>query len=102
DLPTEAGGHVEHVVEARGVDIELLGNAAADNAGAANAELLDDGDPGAIGSGHAGRANAAGAGTDNDKIITIGHGRLPEQSSAYGDILDGTLHKERPRTRRGR
>src|SRR5690606_16764536 len=85
DLPAEAGGDIEHIVEARGVDIELFGDAAANDAGATDAELLDNGDLGAIGGRHAGGGDAAGAGTNHDEIIAIGHRAAPLQSSVYGD-----------------
>jgi hypothetical protein len=73
DLPAEAGGNVEQVVETGGIDIELLGHATADDAGAADAEFLDDGDPGAIGGSHTGRPHTAGTGADDDEVVAIAH-----------------------------
>src|SRR5690349_18049859 len=44
NMPAEAFGDLELILEARGVDEELLGHAPADHAGAADAIFLDDGD----------------------------------------------------------
>ena len=105
DLPAEARGDVEHVAETGGIDIELLGHAATNDAGAADAKFLDDGDPGAIGGRHARGAHPAGAGSDNDKIIAIGAvGHLAAPASIIVNcrwISGWQSHKKRPRTRRG-
>src|SRR5512139_1169262 len=44
DMPAEAARVCEVVPEAAGQDIKLLGHAAANDAGSADAELLGDGD----------------------------------------------------------
>ncbi len=55
--------------EMRAVHQQLLGHAAANDAGAADAILLGDCNSGAMGRGHARRTHTAGTGTDYQKII---------------------------------
>ena len=69
DRPAEAAGVLEVVGEAAGIDEQLLGHAAADDAGAADAIFLGDGDLGAVAGRDATRAYAARAGTDHEQIV---------------------------------
>ena len=72
--PAEAGGVLELVGEARGVDQELLRDAAADHAGAAEAVLLGHHDAGAVTGGDARGAHAARAASYDEQIdVVIGH-----------------------------
>ena len=74
DRPAEAARILEVVGEAAGVDEQLLGHAAADDAGAADAILLRDGDLGAVAGRDARRAHAARAGADHEQIVVeLGH-----------------------------
>jgi hypothetical protein len=76
--PAEAGGVLELVRKTAGVDQELLRNAAADHAGAADAILLGDHDARAVPGCDARRAHAARAGTDHEQIdIVFGHSLSP-------------------------
>ena len=72
--PAETGGILEIIGEAAGIDEELLGHAAADHAGAADAVLLRDHDPGAVAGGDARRARAARACPDDEQIdVELSH-----------------------------
>ena len=66
--PAESSRILEFVSEARRVDQQLLRNAAANDARAADPVLLRDHDPGAIAGGDARGAYAARAAADNEKI----------------------------------
>ena len=63
---------------ARGIDAadwfgpRVLGHAASIDAGAAPGALLRDGDLGAVGGGHAGAADAAGAAADDEEVEVVG------------------------------
>src|SRR5690606_30026599 len=57
--------------EFRSVDHELLGHAAADDAGPAHAMLLGDGHPRARHGRHPGRTHAAGAGADDEEVVVV-------------------------------
>ena len=72
--PAEAARVLEVVGEAAGIDEELLGHAAADDAGAAEPVLLGDGDLGAVARRNARRAHAARAGADHEQVeVGLGH-----------------------------
>ena len=72
--PAEAHGILEFLGEFRGVDEELLRHAAADDAGAADAEFLRYGHLRAMARGDAGGAHAARACTDDEEIVVkAGH-----------------------------
>ena len=72
--PAIAGRIGEMFGKLRGIDIELLRHAAADDAGAAVAILLGDGDAPAEGCRHTGRPHPAGAAADDEEIIVVtGH-----------------------------
>ncbi len=74
DRPAKSGGVLELVAEAAGVDEQLLRDAAADHAGAADAGFLGDHDAGAVLAGNARRAHAARARPDDEKIdVVFGH-----------------------------
>ena len=73
--PAIAGCVGEMFGKLRGVNVELFRHAAADDAGAAVAELLGDGDALAEPRRHARGANAARAAADDKKIVVVtGHG----------------------------
>jgi len=75
-LPAVAAGILEVVGEVAGVDQELLRHAAAHDAGAAEAQVLDDGDPGPRGRRPPRCAHATGAGADGDQVVVVsGHDR---------------------------
>jgi hypothetical protein len=63
---------LEGVAEGAGIDEELLRDAAADDAGAADAVLLGDGDAGAVLGGDAGGAHPAGACADDEEVVVVG------------------------------
>src|SRR5690606_37886121 len=67
DVPAEAACLVEGVMEAAREHEQLLGNAAADDAGAAVAELLGQHHPGPMAGGDAGSANAARSAADHEE-----------------------------------
>ena len=72
--PAEARRILEVLGEAAGVDEELLGHAAADHAGAADAVFFRDHHAGPMARGDAGRARAARPGADDEKIhVEISH-----------------------------
>jgi hypothetical protein len=71
DLPAEAGSVLEVLVEVAGIDQELLGHAAADDAGAAVAVGLDNGHLGAGLRCHARRAHAARAAADDEEVEVV-------------------------------
>ena len=72
--PAEAGGVLEFAAKARCVDQQLLRHAAADHAGAAEAILLRQHDPGAVPRGNPCGAHPARAAPDDEKIdVVIGH-----------------------------
>src|ERR1700704_5786168 len=74
NAPAVAGRVLEIVGITRGVDQELLGNAAADHAGAADPVFLRDHDLGAVTGCNACGTHAAGTRADNEKIdFSIGH-----------------------------
>jgi hypothetical protein len=71
DIPAVAPGGLEMLRIFRGVDHELLGHAAADHAGAADAMFLSDRH---LGAGHGrdpGRAHAAGARPDDEEVVVV-------------------------------
>src|SRR4029077_9985519 len=73
--PTVAPRVLEIVGIARGVNQQLLGNAAADHAGAADAELLGHHDAGAVARGDARAAPPARPRPDDEEIdVVISHG----------------------------
>src|SRR5262249_35479820 len=77
EAPAEAGGVGEVVVEVGSVDQELLGDAAAEHAGAAHPDLLADGHAGAVRAGAAAGGDAAGSGADGEQVeVVLGHGPL--------------------------
>ncbi len=72
--PAERRRLVERVAEAARIDHQLFRHAAADDAGAADAELLGDGDARAVAGGDARGAHAPGAGPDDEEIeFGFGH-----------------------------
>ena len=71
DRPAEAGGVLELVGEARGVDQELLRHAAADHAGAADAVFLGDHHARAVARRDARGAHAARARADDEQIDVV-------------------------------
>ena len=76
-VPAEAPAFLEALREARSVYQQLLGHAAADDAGAAVAEALGNAHTRAVLGRDAGRAHAARAATDDEKIEVergLGHG----------------------------
>ena len=78
DVPAEARSKLEQVLVARGIDEELLGHAAADHAGAADAILLDDRDPGTIAGRDTRGTHAARASADHQEVIAVAHRKLPK------------------------
>ena len=58
----------------RTIDQQLLGHAAADDAGPADAKLLGDRHLGAVPGGDAGGTNATRSGADDEQIIVESHG----------------------------
>ncbi len=76
--PAVAERVLEVVGEVRGVDEQLFRHTAADDAGAADAALLDDRGPCAIAAGQPGGADAAGTGADGDEVVVeAAHPWLP-------------------------
>ncbi len=75
--PAEPGRILEFVAKAARVDVELLRHAAADHAGAADPEFLGDGDLRAVPRRDARRADAAGAGADDEQVVIVSAQRLP-------------------------
>ena len=74
DAPAEALRVLELVAEAAGVDQQLLGHAAADHAGAAEAVLLGNRHLGAVAGGDARRAHAARAAADDEQVeVVVAH-----------------------------
>src|SRR5690606_1166849 len=72
--PAVALGDLQGVADLGGHDHELLRHAAADDAGAADAEPLGDGHALAAEGGQSGRADAAGAGADDEEVVVVvGH-----------------------------
>src|SRR5262249_37413212 len=72
--PAVAGRVLEFVGKARGIDEQLLGNAAADHTSPADAVLLGDQDARAVTGGDPRRAHAARAGANDDEIeVMISH-----------------------------
>ena len=94
DGPAEAGGIGELAGEARGVDQQLLGHAAADDAGAADPERLGDSDAGAVAGRNARGANPTGARADNEEIMVEGC-HLPPPLESHGPIRPGRSRVER-------
>ncbi len=73
-VPAKAARVVQILGEMRAIDEQLLGHAAADDAGAADAIFLGNRDLRAVGGGNAGGADAAGACTDDEEVVVvIGH-----------------------------
>ena len=73
--PAEALGGLEGGGELAGVDHELLGHAAANDAGAADAVFLGDGDAGSGQRRHPRGPHSAGAGADDEEVVVVlGHG----------------------------
>ena len=73
DVPAEAARVLRPAAIFRGLDHELLGHAADIDAGAAPEAFLGDADTGAVASGDAGAARAAGAAADDEEVEIIGH-----------------------------
>src|SRR5579872_2265116 len=72
--PTETGGIFEFGVKSRGVDQELLGHAATDDAGTTEPVFLGDHDARPMFGGDARGANAARSASDHEKIdVMFGH-----------------------------
>ncbi len=100
-VPAEAGGVGEGVRELRAVDEELLRHAAAQDAGAADAALLDDRHPRAIAAGAARRGDAAGAGADRARhagstpLFRVG---LPFGSHSRPAAARAARSQRKPRT----
>src|SRR6185295_1059055 len=78
--PAESGRILEVVAEAAGVDQKLLGHAAADHAGAAEAVLLGDRHPGSVLSGNARRPHAARPAANDEEVEVV----LAHRSGAHG------------------
>ena len=72
--PAKGRGVLELVRELGAVDQELLRHAAADHAGAADAEILADADARAVAGGDARGAHAARAGANHEQVVVISHG----------------------------
>ena len=72
--PAEAAGILEILDVMAGIDEQLLGDAAADHAGAAEAIFLGDGDLGAMAGGQTAGPHAAGAAADDEEIVVVGTG----------------------------
>ncbi len=70
-VPAEALGVLQILGEMRAIDEQLLGHAAADDAGAADAIFLGHRDLRAVGRRNARRARAARARTDDEKVVVI-------------------------------
>ena len=81
DAPAIAGGVAKIVGEPAGVDQQFLGHAAADDAGAADAEFLGDHRARAVAGGDPRRAHAARSRADDEQINVEAHDAL----SARGD-----------------
>src|SRR4051794_6718119 len=71
----------------RGIGHELLRHATADHAGAADAVMLGDRDPGAEARGDAAGANAPGAGTDDEQVVVSHHESPPKQNAPVRGVL---------------
>src|SRR5690606_15225710 len=72
DVPAEASGVLEILGEMRSIDEQLLRYAAADDARAADAVFLRDGDLGAVSGRDARRAHATRTGADDEQIVVHG------------------------------
>ena len=71
DRPAEAVRILELVGIVRAVHQQLLRDAAAHHAGAADPAFLDNGDARAVAAGQPGGAHAAGAGADGDQVVVV-------------------------------
>ena len=69
--PAEAAGILEILDIVAGIDEQLLGDAAADHAGAAEAVFLGDGDLGAVAGRQPAGAHAARAAADDEEIVVV-------------------------------
>ena len=92
DAPAEAGRVLELVAEAAGVDQQLLGHAAADHAGAAEAILLRDRHLGAVPGGDARRPHPARPAADDEEVVVV---------FAHGSVLTTSRRTKRKGARRG-
>ena len=90
--PAEPARVGEIIDEAAGIDIELLGHAAANDAGAADAELFGDHHLGAVASGNARCAHAARPGTDDEEIDVVGAHQLNPPRRNGSDVVTLLLH----------
>ena len=87
--PAETGRVLDLVAHARGVDQELLGDAADVDAGAAEPRLLGQRDPSAGRGGHPCRAHAAAAAADDEEIEPFRHAVVPAQSEPAKTMRPG-------------
>ena len=82
DLPAEAPRIDQILGKMRAIDEQLLGHAAADDAGAADAIFLGDGDARAMPRRNPRRPHPAGAGTDDEQVEVIScHGQILRRSA---------------------
>ena len=81
DRPTEFLRVLQILGEMRAVNQQLLGHAAADDAGAANAKLLRHRHLRAVRRGDARRANPARACADDEEIVVVSHSINPSAKS---------------------
>ena len=98
EAPAEPCRVLELVAEAAGVDQQLLGHAAADHAGAAEAVLLGDGHLGAVAGRNARRAHPAGAAADDEQVVVeLAHVAVPPHAFALTDKVDEAGRTGNPR-----
>ena len=77
DVPAEAPGILQVLGEMRAIDEQLLGHAAANDAGAPDPKFLGHRDPGAMRRRHPRRPHAARSCTDDEKVeIIVAHAGL--------------------------
>ncbi len=101
EVPAEARGIGELVGEAPGIDHQLLGHAAADHAGAADAVLLRQHHPGAVAGGDPRRPHAAGATADHEQVDVeaVAHGILTRSVQAWPYRPRAAMSGRRPAPR---
>ncbi len=71
--PAETAGVLEILGKVAGIDEQLLGDAAADDAGAAETVFLGDGDARAMARRQPAGAHPARAAADDEEIVVVGH-----------------------------
>ena len=83
DVPAIVLGRLEPLGEMGAVVHQLLGHAAADDAGAADPAVLGQPDLGAVRGGAPGAGDAAGAAADHEQV-EVGHEALPAPAATGG------------------